>query len=189
MQCLSLLILLGRNILYDRSLSLTGICQFLHKKNVDDSRKSGAGIQRILHGNNLCTINRLQLLDNSVILALFIINLVYDEHHRFLHLLDVAEAVLCTHLNTILAIDDHHRKVTYLHCAHHTTGKIVRARAVDKVKFLSGLFNLEYGREHRVSILLLNREIVTDSILCSDRASTFYNTTLIEHSFSESGFT
>ena len=45
------------------------------------------------------------------------------------------------------------------------------------------------GREYRVTILLLYREIIADSILGSNSAATFYNTTLKEQSFSEGGFT
>ena len=48
---------------------------------------------------------------------------------------------------------------------------------------------MEYGGEYRVTILLLYGEIVADCILGSYSAAAFYDATLIEQSFCESGLT
>ena len=48
---------------------------------------------------------------------------------------------------------------------------------------------MENGGKHRIAIFLLHREVIADCILGSNSAATFYNTTLKEQRFCESGFT
>ena len=149
----------------------------------------GACLYGILYGHYLLAIDALELLYDVVVVALLIVKLVYKEDDGFAQLLGVAEVCLCTHLRAILAIEQQDCGICHRNGRCSGSYKVVTARTVDDIQFLVIPFTAEYGREYRITILLLNGEVVTDGVLLSDSTTAFYNPTLIEQRFCEGGFT
>ena len=99
-----------------------------------------------------------------------------------------AENVLSAHFHAILAVDEYHAGVGYIQCGNGTAHEVVGAGAVDDVEFFVEELGVEHGREYRVSVFLLYREIVGYGVFGFNCAAAFYNPTLVEHSFGECGF-
>ena len=97
--------------------------------------------------------------------------------------------VLCANLGAILTIKQQYSRIRYVQGCNCSTYKVITTRAVDNIEFLAVPFYMIDGRENRVTILLFYGEIVADGIFLRDATATFYNTTLIEQGFRESGFT
>ena len=141
-----------------------------------------------MYGHDFRAIDALQLLKHHVVVALLVVELVDEEDDRFSQLFGVAEVVLRAHLHAILAVEQQYGGVCHVERRDGGPDEVVAARAVDDVQLLAVPFHVEYGREHRVAILLFYWEIVTNCVFGSNPATAFYNTTLIEQGFRESGF-
>ena len=97
--------------------------------------------------------------------------------------------ILGTHFRTILAIQKQYCSISNIECCHGSSNKVITSRTVYNIKFLTVPLHMENGGKHRIAIFLLHREVIADCILGSNSAATFYNTTLKEQRFCESGFT
>ena len=117
------------------------------------------------------------------------IELVHKENNRLAQLLGVTKMVLSTYFGTILSVQQQNGRISYIKCRHCRPHKVVTTRTVYYVQFLTVPFHMINGGKHRISIFLLHREVIADCILGSNSAATFYNTTLKEQRFCESGFT
>ena len=103
-------------------------------------------------------------------------------------LFSIPELVNGSNLNTVLGIQYHQCRIRDIQSGNSSSHEIIRTRTIDEIQLPILPFYTENGREHRVTILLLNREIIGHRISCLNGAATFYNSTLVKHSFSESGF-
>ena len=129
-----------------------------------------------------------QLRYSTLIIGLVVIQLVNHEDHRLVELLRITELVDRADLNAILGVQYHQRGIRYVQGGNRAADKVVRSRTIDEIQFTVLPFYAENCREHRVTIFFLDREIIRYCIFIFNRTSTFYNSTLVKHRFSESGF-
>ncbi len=188
-QFCSLFHFFGRNFFNNGSATFGSPRIFFHQKYIDQRIEVRSGSQRILHGHHLRTVYGLQLLKHHIIIALFIIELVYQENNRFAQFLGVAEMVLRTYLGTVLPVQQQNGSICNVERRHGSPYKVITTRAVNDIQFLAVPLHMENGGKHRIAVFLLHREVIADCILGSNPAATFYNTTLKEQRFRESGFT
>ncbi|CCX61078.1 unknown [Bacteroides sp. CAG:598] len=97
--------------------------------------------------------------------------------------------ILGTYFRTILPIQQQDSSICYIERRHSCTYEVVTSRTVDNIQFLAIPLYMENGGKHRIAIFLLHRKVIADCILGGNSSATFYNTTLIEQRFCESGFT
>ena len=107
--------------------------------------------------------------------AVVAIQLVDKEDNGLLQLLGIAEGIHRTHLRTILAIDEDDSLIGNVQSGDGTTYEVVRTRTVNDVQFLAVPLSMEDGREYRIAILLLYREVVAHRVL------TLYGTTALDN--------
>ena len=82
--------------------------------------------------------------DDIVKIALVAIQLVNQEDDRLLQLLGIAEVVLCSHLGTVLSVDQHHGLVGNVERSDGTAHEVVRTRTVDDVELLVVPLHMEH---------------------------------------------
>ncbi len=97
--------------------------------------------------------------------------------------------VLRTYLGTVLPVQQQNGSICNVERRHGSPYKVITTRAVNDIQFLAVPLHMENGGKHRIAVFLLHREVIADCILGSNPAATFYNTTLKEQRFRESGFT
>ena len=117
------------------------------------------------------------------------VELVYQEDNRFAQLLRIAEMILSTYLGAVLSVQQQDSRIGNVECRHGRSHKVVTARTVYDIQLLTVPLHMENGGKHRIAVFLLHRKVIADRILGSNSAATFYNTTLKEQRFRESGFT
>ena len=161
---------------------------FLHQQHVDEGVEVRTGVEGVLYGYNLGAVDAFELLQQVVIVAFVAVQLVDQEDDRLAQLFGVAEVVLCAHFDAILSVEQEDSRVCNIQGGDCRAYKVVATRAVDDIEFLSVPLHMVYSGEYRIAILLLHGEVVADCIFGSDSAAAFYDTTLIEQSFCESGF-
>ena len=186
MQFQRLFLLLLGNILDDGRTALGLPRIFLHQQHVDECVEVGTGIQRILHGHALRTVDFLHLREYGVEVARVAVKLVDKEDNRFFKFICVSENILRTNLRTILAVDEHQRLVGHVECRDGSAHEIVGTRAVDDIKFLVVPLYVENSREYRVAIFLLDWKIVAHRVLGFHRATTLDDATFEQHTFGKS---
>ena len=159
-----------------------------HLQHVDNGIEGCTCRNRILDGYNLASPLVAELGDRSIIISLIVIQLVHDKDNRLMELFCIPELVDCADFYAILRIQYHQCRVCHIQSGNCTADKIVRTRTINEIQLSVLPFYTENGREYRVTILLLNREIIAHSVSGFHTSATFYNSTLVKHSFSESGF-
>ena len=107
----------------------------LHFQYIHNGIEGTTAGNRILDRHDLATPAISQLCDGTLIIRLVIIQLVDHEDYRFVELLRVTELVDCTHLYTVLGIQDHQCGVCHVQCGNRTSDEVVRTRTVDEVQF------------------------------------------------------
>ena len=117
------------------------------------------------------------------------VELVYKENNRFAQLLRIAEMILSTYFRTVLPVQQQNSRISYIESRHGRSHKVVTTRTVYNIQFLTVPLHMINGGKHRIAIFLFHRKVIADRILGSNSAATFYNTTLKEQRFCESGFT
>ena len=180
--------LFSRNFFDDRCTAFGCPRVLLHQQHVYQRVEVGTGSQRILNRNYFGTVDGLQLFKHHIIITLLVIELIHQEDHRFTQFLGIAEVVLSSHFGSILSVQQQNCCIRYIECCHGSAYKVIAARAVYDVQFLPVPFYMEDGRKDRISIFLFYRKVIAYGVFGSDSAATFYNTTLIEQRFCESGF-
>ncbi len=182
-QCLvhfgSLLHLIGWDFLDSRSTSIRTPTVFLHQQDINQGIEARTCGNRILDRNNLASVDVFQLLQDSIIIHLFVIHLIHQEDDRLVQFLGIAEMVLCTYLHAI-GTKQQHSCIRHIHGSQGSTYKVVTTRAVDDVQFLVVPFYMEYGREYGIAIFLLYWEIITYCIMLCDASTTLDNTCFIQ---------
>lgn len=121
----------------------SGPHEYFHQKYIDQRIEVRSGSQRILHGHHLRTVYGLQLLKHHIIIALFIIELVYQENNRFAQFLGVAEMVLRTYLGTVLPVQQQNGSICNVERRHGSPYKVITTRAVNDIQFLAVPLHME----------------------------------------------
>ena len=163
--------------------------QLLHQDDVNKRVEVSTGIQGILNGHNLWTINCLQVLKNLVVITLVVIKLIHEENNGLLQLFGITEVVLSSYFRTKLTVNKQHSRVGYVKRSQSSTNEVITTRAVNDVQLLALPFSVEYCWEYRVSVIVLNREVVTHRILLSDTSAATDLTTMIKQRLCQSGLT
>ena len=88
-----------------------------------------------------------------------------------------------------MCVDKDYASIGNVECRDCAAYKVLGAGAVDNVQFLIEEFCIEHSGENGVAVFFFNGEIVGYGVLGVYGAATFYNTTFVEHSFCECGFT
>ena len=172
---------LGRYIFDDRSTAFRLPRVFLHEEHVDERVESCSSGDRVLYLYAFRTIDVLHGRDKRVEVALVAVELVDKEYHRLLQLFSVSEVVLRAYLGTVLSVDEDHGLVSHVESRNGTSDEIVRSRTVDDVQLLVVPFNVEHGREDRVAVFLLYREVVADCVFSFDGAAALDDAGFIKH--------
>ena len=159
-----------------------------HFQDIDYGVERRAASNRILNLYDFASPTVFQLSHGVFIIGLFVIQLVHNEDDRFVELLRVAELVDSPHFDAVLRIQHHQSRVGNIQSGDSAADEIVGARTVDKVQFPVLPFHAEDSRENGVSVFLFNRKIIANRVLIFYGTATFYDTTLVKHCFSESGF-
>ena len=97
--------------------------------------------------------------------------------------------ILCSHFSSHTTIDKDQSSVSNRHCCDCCTAEVITAWAVDDVELLSIPFCMEYRAEYRVAIFLLYWEVVGNSVVHCDTATTCNLTRVINQGFSKCGLT
>ena len=181
MQFQSLIHLLFRNILNNRSTTLWLPRIFFHQKYVNESIKARTCLNRILNLNTLWTIDFLHRSDDIIEITLIRIQLIDQEDNRLTQLLCIAEVVLSTYFRTILTINKDNSLIGYIHRSNRTAHKVITTRTINDIKLLVVPLNMKNCREHRIAIFQFNWEVVAHRILRFYRASTLDNACFKQH--------
>ena len=176
------------NVANSRHTTIRSPAIHLHKQHVNHRIERCAARERILNLNNFVTKSFTQLLQRVIIVGFFTIELVHCKENGFIQFLGSAENILSTHLNTILRVDNNNTCIGNAQCSNSTTYEVIGSGAVNYIEFLIEELGIEYSREYRIAIFFFYGEIVGYSVTCINTTSTFYYTTLVKHSFCESGF-
>ena len=184
---LGLVELVGGNVLDDGSATFGLPRIFLHQQHVDDGVETRTCCDGILHRHAVRTINVLQLVENLVEVAVFLIELVHKENHGLAEFGGVAEGIHRAHLGTIRSIDEDDGLVGHVQCRDGAAHEVVGTRTVDDVELLAVPLGVEDGREDRVAILLLHGEVVAHRVFTLYGATAFDDAGLIDHCFGKSG--
>ena len=159
-----LLHLLGGDFQYIGHASFRLPAIHLHFQHIHHGVERGAARNRILYLYHLTAPTIPQLGDRAIVIRLIVIQLVDNENHRFMELLRVTELVDGTYLHAILGIQHHQSRIGHVQGRDSASHEIVRTRAIDEIQLSTLPFHTENGREYRVTILLLNREIIAHRI-------------------------
>ena len=122
----------------------------------------------------------MQLLKHHVIVALLVVQLVYQEDDRLAQFLGVAEMVLRTYFGTKLSVEQEYSGIGHIERGKGCAYEVVGTRAVDDVEFLAVPFGVEHGREHGITVILLYGKIVGHGVFLRDTTSFLNQTTLKE---------
>ena len=134
---------------------------------IDERVKVGTCLYRVLYWHALCAIYSLEFFQNGIVVAFFVIELVDEENGRFRQFFCVSEVILSTDFGTEASVYEHHHRVGNIHCCEGCADEVVRTGTVYDIQFLALPLNVEDGGENRVSVFLLNREIVRNGVLLS----------------------
>ena len=99
----------------------------------------------------------------------------------------ISEIVLCANLRTILSVDKNNSLISNVQSCDCTTNEVIRTRAVNNIKLFVVPLNMEYCRENRITIFMLNWEVVTYRVLCLHCTTAFDDTTTENHRLGKSG--
>ena len=111
--------------------------EFLHENHVDEAVESRAGGEGILNGHHFGAVDVLQVVENQLIIAVFMVELVDEEDDRLTEFLGVAEVVLCSYLDPESTVEQKQRSVGNIEGRERGTDEIIGTRAVDEVEFLA----------------------------------------------------
>ena len=164
-------------------------CEFFHQNHVDETIESSPSCQGILHGNSLFTVDGLQIVKDSVVVAILVVKLIDEEDNGFVEFFRVAEVVLCTYFRTESTIDEEDSRVGHIESGHRCAHKVVRTWAVDDIELLLIPFYVESSGKNRVAIFLFDWEVVGNGIFLGNTTAAWESTSVIEHAFCERGFT
>ena len=185
----SLVHLIGRDFLDGRSATFGLPCQLLHQQYVDYGIEVGTRLDRILHGHHLRAVRAAKLLEQGVVVAILVVQLVNQEDDGLVELSCIAEVVLCAHLDAGCALQQDDCCIRDAQGRDGCACKVVRTRTVDDVQFLAVPFHMEYGREYAVAILMLHREAVADGVMQRHTSAAFDDTGLVQQCLGQSGLT
>ena len=164
---LRLFLLFCRNILDGRRATVGSPCKFLHQYYIDERVKVGTCLYRVLYWHALSAVDCLEFFQNGIVVAFFVIELVDEENGRFRQFFCVSEVILSSDFGTEASVYEHHHRVGNIHCCEGCADEVVRTGTVYDIQFLALPLNVEDGGENRVSVFLLNREIVRNGVLLS----------------------
>ena len=177
---LCLIQFLGRDILNSGLAAFGTPNEFLHQDNVNEGIEVGTCLHGVLYGHHFRAIDCLQLLKHHVIVALLVVQLVYQEDDRLAQFLGVAEMVLRTYFGAKLSVEQEHSGIGHVERGEGCAHEVIGTRAVNDVEFLAVPFGVEHGREHGITVILLYGEIVGHGIFLRDTTSFLNQTTLKE---------
>ena len=132
----------------------------LHLEHVHYGVEVGACVDGILYESHLTAEALTELFECLVEVCHLFVELVDGEDDGFLHLVGIAELVLCAYLYTVLCIDEYCSLVCNRQRRYSSADKVVCTGAVDDVDFFICPLGSDNGWENGVSILLFDREIV-----------------------------
>ena len=96
--------------------------------------------------------------------------------------------VLCAHLYAGCSLEQNDGGVGDVECSKCCACEVITARAVDEVDFLAVPLYVAYGREYRITVLMLYGEVVADCCVQTYSAAALDDAGLVEHSFSQGRF-
>ena len=192
-QCLmhlhSLVHFLGRDFLYGGLTTFGAPRILLHQKYVYEGIETRTCLQRILNGYHLGTIHAGQLLEDSLVVTVLIIQLIDQEDDGLAQFLCIAEMVLRTYLQSNTTFEQEHCSVCHIESRHGSTHKIITSRTIDNVQLLVVPLHMEHSGKHTISVFLLNGEIITYCVMLGDASTTLYHSCLIKKRFCKGGLT
>ena len=143
-----LILVLSRNLRNLRHTALWFPLIHLHEQHVNKGVELRTLVDRELDRHHLAAVVILQALQAKLKVSLVRIKLVNNKNARLLHLLYLAELVLCTHFHTLSGVNKHKSSVCYAERCNHTTHKIIGARAINKVQLLSKPLHMQHSWEN-----------------------------------------
>ena len=142
-----------------------------------------------MHGNSLFTVDGLQIVKDSVVVAILVVKLIDEENDGLVEFFRVAEVVLCTYFRTESTIDEEDSRVGHIESGHRCAHKVIRTWAVNDIELLLIPFYVESSSKNGVSIFLFDWEVVGNGIFLGNTTAAWESTSMIEHAFCERGFT
>ena len=88
-----------------------------------------------------------------------------------------------------MRVNDDDAGIGDIECGDGVAYEVVSSGAVYHIQLFVEKFGIEDSGEYRITIFFLNGEVVGNGVFGFHGATAFYNSTLVEHSFSECGFT
>ncbi len=138
--------------------------------------------------NDLVAENFAHLFNHILIVGLFAVKLIEGKDYGLLEAGGGAELILRAHLDSILRVDHNNGRIGDIQSRNSRADKVISARAVNEVQLATKKLSVKYSGKYGIAIFLFNGEIVADGIAGVDCATAFYNSTLVEHSLGECGF-
>ena len=135
--------LVGGDFLHDGFATFFLPREFFHENHVDEAVESRTGGEGILNGHHFGAVDVLQVVENQLIIAVFMVELIDEEDDRLAEFLGVAEVVLCSHLDTESTVEQKQRSVGNIEGRERSTDEIIGTRAVNQVEFLAFPLHME----------------------------------------------
>ena len=117
--------------------------EFLHENHVNEAVEARAGGEGVLNGHHFGAVDILQVVENQLIITVFMVELIDEEDDRLTEFLGVAEVVLRSHLHTESAVEQKQRSVGNIEGRERGTDEIIGTRTVDEVEFLALPLHME----------------------------------------------